>query len=147
MADSHRTYLPVRDTQKAHVYFGTAKWNGFCVSVHVKSLYNQKAPLDAMDKMDIDKIAEIHRQIDVVLLRDWDPIGVAHEPHAQDEYRSYVRGVYDVAVQTRSAQAVAEHLVKIEREYMGIRGFRRWRKRLPVAMKILNLVSEVGPIP
>ena len=101
----------------------------------------------AMANIDIDKIAEIHRQIDVVLLHDWDPIGVAHAPQAQDEYRGYVRGVYDVAVQTRSAQAVAEHLVKIEREHMGLSGFRRWRKRIPVARKILDLVSEVGPIP
>jgi len=100
-----------------------------------------------MANIDIDKIAEIHRQIDVVLLHDWDPIGVAHVPQAQDEYRGYVRGVYDVAVQTRSAQAVAEHLVKMEREHMGLSGFRRWRKRIPVARKILDLVSEVGPIP
>jgi hypothetical protein len=46
-----------------------------------------------MADIDIDKIAEIHRQIDSVLLRDWDPIGVAHVPQAQDEYRGYVRGV------------------------------------------------------
>ena len=100
-----------------------------------------------MGNIDIDKIAEIHRQIDVVLLHDWDPIGVGHVPETQDEYRSYVRGVYDVAVKTRSAQAVAEYLVKLEREIMGLSGFRRWRKRIPAAQKILDLVSEVGPLP
>jgi len=31
-----------------------------------------------MQDFDIDKIAEIHRQVDAVLLRDWDPIGVAN---------------------------------------------------------------------
>ncbi len=100
-----------------------------------------------MANFDIDKIAEIHRQINVVLLHDWDPIGVAHMSNAQDEYSGYVRGVYDIAVQTRSAKAVAEYLVRMEREQMGLSGFRRWRKRIPAAQKILDLVSEVDPLP
>ena len=100
-----------------------------------------------MREIDIDKIAEIHRQIDSVLLRDWDPIGVAHVPQAQDEYRGYVRGAYDVAVQTRSPKAVAEYLVKMEREQMGLWGFRRWRRRLPVAQKIIALVSGLQDSP
>jgi hypothetical protein len=100
-----------------------------------------------MAEIDIDKIAEIHRQIDSVLLRDWDPIGVAHAPQAQDEYRGYVRGVYDIAVQTRSASAVAEHLVKMEREHMGLSCSPDWKARLPVAQKILDLVADVVPLP
>jgi|ERR1039458_6733547 hypothetical protein len=100
-----------------------------------------------MADIDIDKIAEIHRQIDSVILRDWDPIGVGDVPEAQNEYRGYVRGVYDVAVETRSARAVAEHLVKMERGHMGLSGWRRWKTRLPVAQKILDLVSDVGPLP
>jgi hypothetical protein len=100
-----------------------------------------------MSEIDIHKIAEVHRQIDAVLLHDWDPIGIAAVPQAQDEYRGYVRGVYDGAVGTCSARAVAEHLVKMERGHMGLSGWRRWKARLPVAQKILDLVSEVGPIP
>jgi hypothetical protein len=99
-----------------------------------------------MAEIDIDKIAEIHRQIDSVLLHDWDPIGVGHVPECFNEYSRYVRGVYDVAVETRSARAVAEHLVKMERGHMGLSGWRRWKTRLPVAQKILNLVSDVGPL-
>jgi hypothetical protein len=100
-----------------------------------------------MADIDIDKIAGIHRQIDLVLLQDWDPIGVAHEPQAQDEYRGYVRGVFDVAVLTRSAQAIVEHLVKIEQERMGFSGPGKCEALLPVAQKILDLVSDVGPLP
>ena len=98
-----------------------------------------------MADIDIDKIAEIHRQIDSVLLLDWDPIGVANVPEAQDEYRSYCRGVYDVAVQTRSTHAVAQHLLRIERECMEL-SFRSADDLLSVAQKILDLVSEVGPL-
>jgi hypothetical protein len=97
--------------------------------------------------LDVDKIAETHRQIDRVLLHEWDPIGVAKYPQAQDEYRGYVRGVYDVAVKTRSKRAIAQHLVKIERQQMGMRSFGQLRQCLPVSQKILDLVSEVGPLP
>lgn len=96
--------------------------------------------------MDIDKIAQIHREIDGILLRDWDPIGVAHVPEAQDEYRSYCRGVYDVAVKTRSSQAVADYLYQIEQQRMGL-SVRSGPSLIPVAEKILHLVSEVGPLP
>jgi hypothetical protein len=96
-----------------------------------------------MANIDIDKIAEVHRQIDAILLHDWDPIGVANYPQAQDEYRNYVRGVYDVAVQTRSAQAVAEHLAEIARERMGLSGVGGWQKCLLASKKILDLVSGV----
>lgn len=100
-----------------------------------------------MADIDIDKIAEIHRQIDSVLLHDWDPIGVGHAPQCFNEYSGYVRRVYDIAVSTRSARAVAEHLVKMEREHMGLSASRRWEERLPVAEKILQLVSDVGELP
>ena len=100
-----------------------------------------------MDEIDIDKIAEIHRQIEAVLLHEWDPIGVVGVAEAQNEYRGYVRGVYDVAVGTRSARAIAKHLVEMERGHMGLSGWRRWKARLPVAKKVLELVSRVGPLP
>jgi len=96
--------------------------------------------------IDVDKIAEIHRQIDSVLLRDWDPIGASDVPEAQDEYRSYCRGVYDVAVRTRSARAVADYLIRVEQDQMGLSS-RSADRLLPVAQKILGLVSEVGPLP
>ena len=100
-----------------------------------------------MQDFDVDKIAEIHRQLDALLLRDWNPIGVPEIPQTADEYRSYVRSVYDVAVGTRSAQAVAEFLVRLEREHMGLTVLRGWKARLSVAQKILDLVQDVGPIP
>ena len=99
-----------------------------------------------MADLDIDKIAEIHRQIDSVLLRDWDPIGVNDIPEAADEYRSYVRGAYDVAVSTRSASALAKHLLHIEHERMGLSS-RPIAQVIPAAQKILDLVADVGPLP
>ena len=98
-----------------------------------------------MADIDIDKIAEIHRQIDSVLLHDWDPIGVSGIPEAQDEYRGYVRGVYDVAVKTRSTRTVADHLFRIARDRMGLSASSA-DAALPAAQKILDLVADVGPL-
>ena len=95
-----------------------------------------------MRESDIDKIAGIHRQIRVLLARDWDPIGVGDALGAVDEYYGYERGAYDVAVKTRSAEAVARHLLEIERDRMGLHP-RSVRDVLPVAEQILQLVSEL----
>jgi len=95
-----------------------------------------------MRESDIDKIAEIHRQMRVVLVRDWDPIGVGDAPGAFDEYFSYVRGAYDVAVETRSPEAVAQHLIEIECDRMGLHR-RSVREVLPVGETIVHLVSEI----
>jgi hypothetical protein len=99
-----------------------------------------------MQEIDVDQVAEIHRQIERVLLREWDPIGLKDVPEAQDEYRGYCRGVYDVAVQTRSARAVSEHLLKIEQEVIGL-SFRSADTLVAVAQKILDLVVDAGPLP
>jgi hypothetical protein len=95
-----------------------------------------------MRESDIDKIPEINRQMRVVLARDWDPIGVGDAPAAFAEYFGYVRGAYDVAVQTRSPEAVARHLLEIEQEAMGLSS-RSVRELLPVGEKIVHLVSEI----
>ena len=96
-----------------------------------------------MRESDINVIAEIHRQIRAVLARDWDPIGVGAAPEVADEYCRYVRGAYDVAVETRSAQEVALHLLEIERDRMGMPP-RSLRKVLPVGEEIVRLVSEIS---
>jgi hypothetical protein len=79
-------------------------------------------------------------------LKNWDPIGVADIAEAKDEYRGYCRGVYDAAVRTRSAHAIAEHLFHIARDRMGLSP-RSPKQMLPVGQKILDLVAEVGPLP
>jgi len=95
-----------------------------------------------MRESDIDKIAEIHRQMRVVLARDWDPIGVGDAPGAFEEYFGYVRGACDVAIATRSAEAVARHLLEVEQDRMGLSA-RPVRDVLPVGEKIVHLVSEI----
>jgi hypothetical protein len=63
---------------------------------------------------------KIQESIRLVLLRDWDPIGVQDVPEAQDEYDSYVAGVYRLLASGASAHEIAEHLLRIEMFQMGL---------------------------
>ena len=78
-----------------------------------------------------------------VLLREWDPIGVIDIPEAQDEYDSYIGGVYGLLASRASAAQVAEHLRKIEFEQMGL-GRATVELLLPVAEKLVALDVTPG---
>jgi hypothetical protein len=81
---------------------------------------------------------EIQVAIGRILLEDWDPIGVRGVPVAQDEYESYVGGVYRLVASGAPARAIAEHLCAIEAEQMGVSGAKP-EDLLPVAEKLSRL--------
>jgi hypothetical protein len=89
----------------------------------------------------LERAKEIQAAIANVLLREWDPIGVKNEHQARDEYDRYVGGVYRLLASGASPQKVAEHLCKVEAEWMG---FTRASpsQLLPVAEKLCGL--DVG---
>ena len=80
----------------------------------------------------------IQESIRQVLLRNWDPIGVNDVPEAQDEYDSYVGGVYRMLASGCSEDEIVEHLWKIESQTMGLLAANRESLR-PVATKLMNL--------
>ena len=53
-------------------------------------------------------------------MRDWDPIGINDVPEAQDEYDSYVGGVYRLLASHCSADDMIEYLITIESQTMGL---------------------------
>lgn len=57
-----------------------------------------------------------------LLLTKWDPIGIQDEPQAQDEYVSYVSQIVRLIEAGASVQSVAESLLSIEHERMGLPG-------------------------
>ncbi|MGD9905252.1 MAG: hypothetical protein AB7U83_17430 [Vicinamibacterales bacterium] len=73
----------------------------------------------AMDQRET-RARAIQAAIRDVLLNHWDPIGVAGDPAAQDEYDAYVGGVYRVLASGAGAVEVAEHLAGVEQEFMGL---------------------------
>ena len=81
---------------------------------------------------------QIQESIRRVLLHDWDPIGIRDVPEAQDEYDSYVGGVYRLLASGASEQQIAEHLWRIEADAMGLSALDQ-AKLAPVARKLCAL--------
>ena len=65
---------------------------------------------------------EVEERVCATLLKEWDPIGVADEPAAQDEYDTYAPLIVSMLRAGASGEAVARHLLSIEREQMGLPG-------------------------
>ena len=56
-----------------------------------------------------------------VLMREWDPIGVAGVPEAADEYDTYVDKAYVMLMDDRStAEAISAYLFEIATNHMGL---------------------------
>ena len=81
---------------------------------------------------------EIQAEIGRVLLRHWDPLGVADEPDLADEYEAYVGGVYRLLVGDASDREIAEHLVRLETERLGYENT-SWRMLVPTVRKLRML--------
>jgi hypothetical protein len=56
-----------------------------------------------------------------VLMREWDPIGVADIPEAADEYDGYVGAVYVMLMDQRaSKEQIASYLFDVAANHMGL---------------------------
>jgi hypothetical protein len=62
----------------------------------------------------------IQDQIRAVFNRDWDPIGVANI--VDDEYDMYIGHIYSLLATDAAEQVIADHLLWIELERMGLTG-------------------------
>ena len=71
---------------------------------------------------DKQRIRAAKLQIRRVLLEEWDPIGVADEPLAQDEYDGYLGGIYDLLERGAAEEKIVNHLYFTETVNMGMRG-------------------------
>lgn len=75
----------------------------------------------------------------LVLLIDWDPIGVLGRPRAMDEYDSYVDAICDMIQSGATSEMLAAHLDSIEERQMGLR--RKRRANTEVAAKLLEIYA------
>lgn len=65
---------------------------------------------------------DMHARVRAILMQDWDPIGVAGVPNAADEYDQYVPAIVMILRGRGSVDAVAAHLLQIEKDKMGLTG-------------------------
>jgi hypothetical protein len=70
----------------------------------------------------LDRARQYHQAIRQILLREWDPIGVADEPSAQDEYDSYIHEIHGMLIRHEPRHRLVDHLWWIETEHMGLFG-------------------------
>ena len=92
---------------------------------------------DLMDPRE-RRAREIHDAIRDVLMADWDPIGIAEEPACADEYDRYIGGLYRLLASGAQPEEIADHLLRIEHEPMGLDKASR-DGLLPVATKLRGL--------
>jgi hypothetical protein len=75
--------------------------------------------------------------IRTLLLADWDPIGIADEPRAQDEYDAYIGPILRLLAGSEARVRVSDYLMRVERERMGLAGDQDCAAR--VAGRLLEL--------
>ena len=85
---------------------------------------------------------ELYKKLDEILLTEWDPIGVGGIAEARDEYHAYLPHVFRLALQGESENKIAEYLLWVETERMGLSGDRLKCKR--IAGVILRTKKELG---
>jgi hypothetical protein len=68
------------------------------------------------------KAAAVEARVREILLRHWDPIGIADMAAARDEYDQYVKPIAAMLIAGASLEKLSRRLVKIETDSMGLRG-------------------------
>jgi hypothetical protein len=95
-----------------------------------------------MDDAQRNRAREIQGAIRAILYHEWDPIGVRGAA-PEDEYDSYIGGVYRILTSSRSEDELVAYLAKAETEDMGLGRSPRqqlWHEELKrVAQKLLAL--------
>ncbi len=62
---------------------------------------------------------EMRDEIRQVLLRVWDPVGIADQDEAHDEYDGYIGQIREKMARDESEKALFEYLWWLETEWMG----------------------------
>ena len=88
---------------------------------------------------------QLQLTIQGVLLKEWDPIGIAQTPEAQNEYDGYVAEVYELVSRKASRQEIFAHLWKVETGHMGLVGDKR--KTEYVANRLFEMGQSSAGIP
>jgi hypothetical protein len=89
----------------------------------------------------LDRARRYHDGIRRILLREWDPIGVADIAEAQDEYDSYVGKIHGMLIRHEPRHKLVDHLRLIETDNMGLAGNRQ--RTEAIADRFLELRDEL----
>src|SRR4051812_48679405 len=76
-----------------------------------------------------------------VLMHEWDPIGVADVPQAQDEYDGYINQIYGMIIRREPKYKLVDFLWWVETENMGLYG--NHQRTEHTADLLLKIVEQV----
>jgi hypothetical protein len=94
-----------------------------------------------MTSVHLSRAKLYHQRIRQASLLEWDPIGIGHDPDAQDEYDSYVSTLYKMLITEQPQQEIFEYLWWVETEYMGLTGNRGYTEQF--ANRLIQMRSEL----
>ena len=76
-----------------------------------------------------------------ILMREWDPIGVADVPEAQDEYDQYISQIHAMLIRREPKYKLIDYLLWAETKSMGLYGRRKRTEH--VAELLLRLIEQI----
>lgn len=80
-------------------------------------------------------------EIQKILLKEWDPIGIQDIPEAQDEYDSYISDIYKLIHSKKTESEVFDYLWEIETDHMGLSGDKKHTQT--IAHKLFKLSAPL----
>lgn len=92
-----------------------------------------------------EEIDSVHTRIDEILFYKWDPIRLSNSNISRDEYSTYVKGVFEITLNSTSPYSLADHLTMLSTEYMGVLGNRE--TDIAVATLIFSIVQDYDYCP
>ena len=94
-----------------------------------------------MSSETLERTKRYQKLIREALLNEWDPIGVAAIPEAQDEYDAYVPAIHKLLIARKSFHEVFDYLWWLETEHMGLVGSRQATEYF--AKRLLQIPNEI----
>lgn len=79
-------------------------------------------------------------RVKAILREQWDPIGIKDEPAARDEYDSYAIEIDRMLWERPTVDGIAQRLLTIETDLMGLEGDREHAER--VSHALLRLIGQ-----
>jgi hypothetical protein len=83
---------------------------------------------------------KLYCEIDEILWKDWDPIGVNEIEGIRDEYQSYTPHIFSLTIKGSDKAKIADHLYEIETKNMGLTGSKEQCEK--IASKIIELKNK-----
>ena len=84
------------------------------------------------------KDATLLHAIYTVLLREWDPLGIGHNPSMRDEYEDYLPKIFTLIRENCNESEIFDYLWRIEYKVMEQKGNKQHTLRIAALLKELQ---------